>query len=209
MSSSSNIITAGNLDVEMYYTDDLESGNWKDASNTAVFNYDNWEPGYTEVRYIKIVNAGSLALRYRMSIIPEGVVGKLAEVIDLYYLEKPTANLQGRDALTALTPVSTLRDALITHRSTDGVLLPKGEQHASYDSGEIIVAVAMKMQESAGNEYQNESIGDGFAMQLVATQFSYESDSFGNGYDGSATFPELELPAEIQASVTPTADGKV
>jgi len=209
VSSSSNIITAGNLDVEMYYTDDLESGNWKDASNTAVFNYDNWEPGYTEVRYIKIVNAGSLALRYRMSIIPEGVVGKLAEVIDLYYLEKPTANLQGRDALTALTPVSTLRDALITHRSTDGVLLPKGEQHASYDSGEIIVAVAMKMQESAGNEYQNESIGDGFAMQLVATQFSYESDSFGNGYDGSATFPELELPAEIQASVTPTADGKV
>ena len=126
VSSSSNIITAGNLDVEMYYTDDLESGNWKDASNTAVFNYDNWEPGYTEVRYIKIVNAGSLALRYRMSIIPEGVVGKLAEVIDLYYLEKPTANLQGRDALAALTPVSTLRDALITHRSTDGVLLPKG-----------------------------------------------------------------------------------
>ena len=209
VSSVSNIITSGNLDVEMYYTDDLESGSWKDASDCAVFNYDNWEPGYTEVRYIKIVNAGSLAFRYRMSIIPEGEVGKLAEVIDLYYLEKPTKNIESREALAALTPVSTLRDALISHRSSDGVLLPAGDKSANYDAGEVIVAVAMKMKEDAGNDYQNESIGDGFAIQLMATQFNYESDSFGDDYDKDATFPELNLPVEIWAPVTPTADGKV
>jgi len=91
--SSNNIITSGNLDIEMYWTDDMTSGEWNNAENDsagAVFAYDNWEPGYTEVRYIKIVNAGSLAFRYRMTIDPEGVIGKLAEVIDVYYIENIT-----------------------------------------------------------------------------------------------------------------------
>lgn len=81
ISSGQNIIRSGNLDIEMYWTDDLESGEWfnvEDDKHNTIFNYDNWEPGYTDVKYIKIVNAGSLALNYELSIDPIGEVGKLA-----------------------------------------------------------------------------------------------------------------------------------
>lgn len=46
-----------------------------------MFHYDKWEPGYTEVRYLKLVNAGNLALNYNLALTPKGEVGKLAEVI--------------------------------------------------------------------------------------------------------------------------------
>ena len=57
--SSGNIIKAGNLDVKMYWTDELNGSNtiWNDVegdTNTAMFNHNLWEPGYTDVRYIKI-----------------------------------------------------------------------------------------------------------------------------------------------------------
>ena len=50
----------------MYYADGTvavpaEDSGWKDASNAAIFNYDKWEPGYTEARHIKIKNEGNLA----------------------------------------------------------------------------------------------------------------------------------------------------
>ena len=45
------------------------------------------------------------------------------------------------------------------------------------------------MQESAGNEYQNKSIGTDFSIQLIATQLAHENDSFGNDYDADATYP--------------------
>ena len=44
------------------------------------------------------------------------------------------------------------------------------------------------MQESAGNEYMNESI-DGIAITVVATQDAVESDSFGKTYDKDAEYP--------------------
>ena len=57
VTSGNNVIMAGNLDIEMHWTKDLENGTWidaEDANAEPVFNYDKWEPGYSEVRYIKI-----------------------------------------------------------------------------------------------------------------------------------------------------------
>ena len=75
VTSSKNIITSGNVDLEMYWTDDLDSGVWhnvEDKRYNTIFSYDNWEPGYTEVKYIKLVNAGSLALNYKLALTPHG-----------------------------------------------------------------------------------------------------------------------------------------
>ena len=44
------------------------------------------------------------------------------------------------------------------------------------------------MQESAGNDYQNLTI-DGIGINVVATQDTVESDSFGNTYDKDAEYP--------------------
>ena len=64
VTSSGNIIKSGTLDVEMYWADGKEDpagATWKDASAGAIFNSTLWEPGYTEVRHIKIENKGTLA----------------------------------------------------------------------------------------------------------------------------------------------------
>ena len=43
------------------------------------------------------------------------------------------------------------------------------------------------MQETAGNEYQGLSI-DGIGITVLATQYTYENDSFGSTYDEDATY---------------------
>ena len=51
--SESNIIQSGNLDVEMYWSETLlatDSNEWKNADGVPIFTYDNWEPGYTDVK---------------------------------------------------------------------------------------------------------------------------------------------------------------
>ena len=210
VTSSNNIIQTGNLDLEVWWTDDLESGSWKDAAEPgagAIFNYDKWEPGYTEVRYVKIVNAGSLAFRYMLNIIPDGTVGILADVIDVYYVEDAQQNLTSLDGLGS---VGVLTDVIDQSISTNGVLLPADEQKSGFYSGEMVVAIALHMQESAGNEYQDKSIGDSFSIQLLATQYGYESDAFGTDYDQDAEWPNTVIVSDTATVlVTPTADGKV
>ena len=47
VTTGKNIIQSGNLDIEMYWTDDLDSGVWynvEDAAYNTIFDYDNWEP---------------------------------------------------------------------------------------------------------------------------------------------------------------------
>ena len=84
--SSNNIIASGTLDVEMFWAngkEDPANATWMDASAGCIFNYDKWEPGYTEVRHIQIKNVGSLALKYQLIIAANGMVSKLADVIDV------------------------------------------------------------------------------------------------------------------------------
>ena len=69
--SGGNIVQSGRLDVEMYWSETLlaaDSNEWKNADGVPVFTYDNWEPGYTDIKYVKIKNAGNLALQWRLSI---------------------------------------------------------------------------------------------------------------------------------------------
>ena len=197
--SGNNIIRAGNLDIEMYWTDDLTTGTWynaeKDGENTP-FDYDLWEPGYTEVRYVKIVNAGSLALKYSLTLAPVGVVGKLAEVIDVFYAENVTANIADR-TLGGMKHMGLLKDTIRGGEAAKGELLPNNE---------TIVAIAMHMDEEAGNIYQGESIGDGFTFKLIATQMAKESDSFGSDYDANAEWPYVSIKYAISKSIADKID---
>jgi len=69
-------------------------------------------------------------------------------------------------------------------------------------AGEEGAAFTIKghMQESAGNEYMNESI-DGIAITVVATQDTVESDSFNNTYDENATYPVVNV-TELKEALT-------
>jgi len=70
--TGSNVITAGNLDIDVQYT--LDGENWADLDGaTDLFQKSLWEPGHTEVVVLKIENNGSLALKYaaNMNIVSE------------------------------------------------------------------------------------------------------------------------------------------
>ena len=197
VASSGNIIQSGTLDINMFWSEDAQVWNDAEGENaTPVFNYDNWEPGYTEVRYIKVTNEGSLAFQYQMLLSPNGKVGKLAEVIDVSYdIVTDNANFVAPTAQNkagSLQTVGTLKDIISGNLPVaGGVLLPADKTEEGYYSGEIVVCIAFHMQESAGNEYQNSSIGTSFDINLYATQFDYESDSFGSDYDDEAEWPDL------------------
>ena len=65
VSTGGNVITAGNLDIEMYARD--AGGQYQPVDeNTTLFDANaQWEPGHTQVAYLRIKNAGSLALKYK------------------------------------------------------------------------------------------------------------------------------------------------
>ncbi|MBP3575192.1 MAG: hypothetical protein J6J55_01725 [Paludibacteraceae bacterium] len=185
VTSSGNIIKSGTLDVTMEWADGTkavpadDSNEWTDASKGAIFNSELWEPGYTEVRHIKIANEGTLALKYQLNIIANGEVSKLADVIDVYYVD-PAVQVADRTALTDANKLGTLTDVLANISTTASGNLKAGDKDT--------ITLALKMQESAGNEYQDLAIGSDFSIQLLATQLTSEIDSFDDQYDKDAVY---------------------
>jgi len=191
VTSSGNIIKSGTLDVEMYWAEGKDAvpttdAGWTDASQGAIFNHDKWEPGYAVVRHIKIANEGTLALKYKLAIVANGEVSDLADVIDVYYVD-PAVQVSDRAQLTDANKLGTLTEVLANLANTASGELLAGENDT--------ITLALKMQETAGNEYQNKSIGTNFSVQLLATQLTSERDSFNDQYD-----VESDYVAEVKTA---------
>ena len=202
VTSAGNIIKSGNLKVALEWangTEALDTATWQDASTGAIFNYNLWEPGYTEVRHVRISNKGNLALKYEIRIAANGEVSKLADVIDVYYI-KDGKQITSRTGLTDENKIGTLSQVLANPYAAKGHILA-GENAVD------VATIALKMQESAGNEYQGLAIGSDFSIQLVATQYTSESDSFDDQYDKDAplNFVPVATADELTKAV---ADGE-
>ena len=202
VTSSGNVIKSGTLEVKMEWKDATANGaqqSYKDASAGAIFNYDKWEPGYVEAKNIKIGNAGTLALKYQLAIVATDEISKLADVIDVYYAEGEYT-LADR-AMTELTKLGTLTEVLSKISETAKGDLVAGETD--------YVTLALKMQESAGNDYQNLSIGSSFAVKCFATQLTSEKDSFDDQYDKDAWHPDFTVTSVEDLAVALAGGGKI
>lgn len=197
VTSSNNIIKTGILDAAVTWTDDFAAAEdtWNDVENPnteAIFDYKLWEPGYVAVRYLKVANVGTLAFKYKLVIVvngkpvQEGDVN-LADVIDVYYAPEKVA-VPNRDLENNpdLTYAGTLSNLITGTSVVNGVLLA-GQTTDCIDYGTIV----LKMQESAGNEYQDLAVGTSFDIMLFATQYTHEEDSFDKYYDADADFPKF------------------
>ena len=206
--SSNNIIKCGTLDVEMLWKDATANGEqqtYKDASEGAIFNYDKWEPGYVEAKHVKISNVGNLAFKYKLNIVPTGTASELANVIDVYFVDGEQTVT--RDMIAAATPIGTLAD-LITDPdgAAYGKLYPVG--NTANEPSAQTVTIALKMQESAGNEYQNLAIGSDFSVVLMATQDNVEKDAFDENYD-DIVIPDIDVQVIEGNTYHYTFDGNV
>ena len=191
VTSTNNIIQSGTLDVKLEWKDKT-ADDWREVTDSKepIFNYTLWEPGYTQVKYVKITNAGNLAFKFRLNIVPNADFSKndanLADVIDVYMLP---ADVEPTRENIAGYRVGTLTELMTNSTgAANGVMLPAGSNQtiAGALTGEATYCIVLKMQETAGNEYQDKSVGNGFSLQLLATQYTYEQDSFDGSYDENA-----------------------
>lgn len=191
VNSSNNKIQSGDLKVDLELLD-KDTGLWNSIKEdkTALFNYDNWEPGYTEVKVLKVENEGSLALQWKAKFISDSELSELANVIDVYVLPSATELTYptSRD-LENYVWVGSVADFVNTlSETTNGILLANDYSY---------LGIALKMQ-NVGNEYQGLSIGGTFDIQILATQVSNESDAFGNDYDVDATLDYVYVRTSSQ-----------
>ena len=190
--NSGNIIQSGTLKATFKWADGsvdapADDAAWNDAASAdAIFTYDNWEPGYVYARHIKVENVGSLAFNYDLRIVNVGATSSLTDVIDVYVKAGatiPTRNLSGFTKVGNLTTVMGDTTASLFAAAVRGSLEAEDDA-ATTDVVEDIdtFTIVFKMQETAGNEYQNLTLGN-FSVKLYAVQKSSETDSIDNDYD--------------------------
>ena len=187
-----NKIQSGNLDVELEYSKDFAE--WKKVDNTTKVFEDSteWEPGRTEVVYLRVKNAGNLALKYTLGLgnVYESRGKNVAG--DFYYLSnfvkmgavEATAAFENRAAaIGAVEPVA----------DTFKALGEKGVVGATLNSGAAkTYAMVVYMPTEVGNEanpknkdpYWAAKLSFGFSVN--ASQATVENDSFDNMYDKKA-----------------------
>ncbi len=195
VTSSGNIIQTGELKVGFQWADGKEDPTavtWTDVEG-ALFDYDNWEPGYAVAKHLKVSNEGTLALNYQMRIVADGVVTKLADAIDVYVVAGDDVKALTRADLDTLEPIGTLTEVLGTDKNLSKTI--KGSIKAGEEAD--VYTLVLKMNENAGNEYQAMDLGCTFSVELLATQMSDESDSFGNTYDDVNRVPDESVPAAL------------
>lgn len=211
VTSKNNIITSGNLDVVLEYKNNWND-EWKEVTaDTPIFKEGAlYEPGYTEVAFLRVSNAGSLALKYNLnvnvytessSINAEGNEFKLSDYLQVgaYTQDEYSSGANYADLLmpvmfgtreAALDQVKSTLTQLESQALVVDAPVEVGNQTSQ------VVALVLTMPTEVGNEANHKT---GIAaptielgVTLTATQFTKESDSFGNDYDASAEYDEIE-----------------
>ena len=167
-STGVNKIQAGNLDVQLQYATAWdENGNvtsWADAQGR-------------QLEFKKAAGAENETILWEP--------GCTYELPELRVVNKGNLALKYKVAITGINGSAKLNDVIDWTINDADINLTEMQLKA----GEEGAAFTIKghMQESAGNDYMNESI-DGVAITVVATQNTVESDSFNNQYDKNAAY---------------------
>ena len=191
-STAVNKIQAGNLDVQLEYSKDFTE--WKKVNDTTKVFEDStlWEPGRTEVVYLRVTNAGTLALKYTLGIYNlynstgKNVLGNKYSLSDYVKLGVAEADAAYADRAAAISSVQDSAKTLNSIGNT-GVI---GTQLEATETKTY--AMVLYMPTEVGNE-ANPKNNDpywaakvSFGVSVNATQAVSESDSFDNTYDEDA-----------------------
>lgn len=178
-STSVNTITSGNLKIAL----EMHNGEkWVDAAGQTLGYWDNntkkpmpgtvlWEPGCSYVMQpVHVVNQGNLALKFKIEV--TGIDGDdgLNKVIDWTVTTSDQPN-------TCIVAGCDHKDI----SKCEFKLMPNKTSDTMYLCG--------KMDENAGNEYQSMTLS-GISINVYATQWTSESDSYHNQYDKNATYDQ-------------------
>ncbi len=205
-STGVNKIQAGNLKMEVTYKNaETVNNSITDTKfepvtkETNVFMEDApWEPGHVEYVVLKISNAGTLALKYKLGINIASETSstnvfnkpfKLSDYIEFAVIDGDQSNL-GRDDLVAAATAAGNHVLNVGYTNEDHLL-------AGATGSEKTVTLVVWMPKSVGNE-ANYKVAEGITapsidlgISVAATQYTYEKDSFDETYDKNAQYPEV------------------
>lgn len=213
-STGVNKIVSGKLDVGLQYWGDGENGEktWLNAEDSKKLFDENalWEPGYTQIIYLKVKNNGNLALNYAMQITPvhetvgvnvNGDEFKLSDYIQFGWAELTAAE---DGTFTPFADRTDARDAVGESVHLGEALHRQAELPLAAEAEELVALVAW-MPEEVGNvaNYRDVAPSIELTLKVLATQATVESDSFGNTYDAAAATEEgLDSKPEYNYSYT-------
>ena len=198
-STGVNKIQAGNLKMEVSYKNTSDGEFTVLNESTNVFKQDTlWEPGHVEYAVLNVKNIGTLALKYKLGINIAGETGstnvlgnefKLSDYIKFGVVDEDLSG-KTRDEMVAAV--------------TDSKLIKEGyskESHLDTTDANETVTLVVWMPTDVGNK-ANYKVGAAvpeinLGINVAATQYTHESDSFGNQYDKDAQYPDV---AYTQAS---------
>ena len=228
-STGVNKIQAGNLDIKVEYRTTAD-GNWQLLDNaTDLFGAAGtlFEPGHTRVVELRITNAGNLALKYKigMNVVSEtegtnkdGNSYKLSN-----YLKVATTGIQ---QYNPADQISSLMERLIFQKGDFGMWTARdfanfeleytsnGSVHELQPGAAQILGIKVYMPETVGNEANaistEKAASIEFGLNILATQYTTESDSFGTQYDKDATYPVIvSNQQQANDAITNATDKKV
>ncbi len=190
-----NKIQAGNLDVDLYYgtvADGAISYTEIVDNTTKLFNEEAlWEPGYTEVAYLKIENVGTLALKalfavnFSKQVAGTSVKGNEIKLSD--YLMYDLIEIEEGEFYAT-------RDAarIAAESNAKKIATEQNEIYLTAEDDALYYALVVYMPESVGNEanYRGNTVPSiDLGVTLIATQNTVENDSWNNQYDKDAEYP--------------------
>ncbi len=186
--SGNNIIKSGNLDVILEY---WNGNSWEDVKDKSdILSEDLWEPGYVDVAYLRLKNAGSLALKYTLGVNiiseTEGVnqAGKTFKLSDFIYYDV-IEDVNGETAAYATREAALKVATETTKISTSYSKLGSLEANSDY----AYLAMIVYMPTTVGNDANHNGINVpriDLGINVYATQHTSEKDSFNEFYDGGA-----------------------
>ena len=187
VTSGTNHIVAGNLDVELY--NGLDTNAAKVDETTPLFEEVTlWEPGVVAYENLTVANVGTLALKYQLSVnfqnenwvIDGEDEYKLSQILKVAVVEGGVTETD-RDALVkSITNWQSLASFV-----EEGALLTEN----SYAAYGIVIYWEPSENDNNWNLNNGKTTNDKQALHidlginLVAYQKDHESDSFGNDYD--------------------------
>ena len=206
VTSANNIIKSGNLDIKLEYWD---GDSWEDVNGSdKILKNTLWEPGVTQVAYLRVANAGSLALKYQLGVnIVSEIEGKnqagetflLSDYIQFGVVE----------GVNGQTGAYLDRDSAVNAVASGAKNISAGyTKAASMASGdELYLALVVYMPTTVGNEANHNGTDIpqiSLGINVLATQVSVdtEKDSFGKDYDNNAAF----VTAPATRPTNPTND---
>ena len=224
VASKNNVITTGNLDVELEYKK-VEKGvlspEWETVGGRDDIFDPNayWEPGRVEVVYLKVSNLGSLALKYQLGVnVVKDNPGTNVDG-DTFYLSEhlvfKTVLIEEKDVGTYTRATAVEDGDTLGFKDYNGKTTPlqaKSDDPAVND--EDYVALIVYMPESVGNVANHKKSDDPlnpakyaasieFGINLFATQYTVENDSYGNDYDDDAWVDGFKVTTanDLQAAI--------